>query len=363
MTDTPELRVALIGYGNAGKTFHSPLIRATPGLELAVVATSRRDEVERELPGAVSVADPLDAIARSDVDLVVIASPNDTHASLADAALRAGKHVVVDKPFALTLADARGLAALAGQIGQLLSVFQNRRWDSDFLGLRAVLAAGRIGRVTHVESRFDRFRPLVRDRWRERAEDGGGIWFDLGPHLVDQVLQLFGLPTRIGCLLGRHRDNALADDWCQVQLDYGALQVTLSASVLVGGGIPRFAVHGTAGSWVKHGLDIQEDQLKAGFVPGAAGWGVDPLPARFYPGDGVEMVEQVPAGDYRPYYSGVRDAVLGRGTNPVTPVQAVATMAVLETAQQAAAGGGMLPLALSDAERAAFQGGWPATEA
>ncbi len=354
MTDGTPLRVALIGYGSAGKTFHAPLIRATPGLALAVVATSRADEVARDLADTLRVPAPLDAIIRRDVNLVVVASPNGTHAPLADAALRAGKHVVVDKPFVLTLADARALAALATQTGRVLSVFQNRRWDSDFLGLKAALEAGRVGRVTHFESRFERFRPLVKNRWRERAEDGGGIWLDLGPHLVDQALQLFGLPARVGGLLAQLRDGALADDWCQAQLDYVGLQVTLSASVLVGGGIPRFAVHGTDGSWVKHGLDVQEDQLKAGWLPGAPGWGADPLPARFYPGDGSAVREPVPAGDYRPYYIGVRDAILGRGTNPVTPAQAVASMAVLNTVVRAAGAGQMLPLPLTDAERAAF---------
>lgn len=354
MTDVAPLRVALIGYGSAGKTFHAPLIRSTPGIELAVVATRRTDEVARDLSAAVLVVTPLDAIARRDVDLVVIASPNDSHAPLTDAALRADKHVVVDKPFVLTLADARALAALATETGGVLSVFQNRRWDSDFLGLKAVLEAGRVGRVAHFESRFDRFRPLVRDRWRERPESGGGIWLDLGPHLVDQALQLFGLPTRVGGQLAHLRDGALADDWCQVQLDYVGMQVTLSASVLVGGGMPRFAVHGTAGSWVKQGLDVQEDQLKAGLLPGVPGWGADPLPAHFYPGDGSEVCEPVPAGDYRPYYSAVRDAILGLGANPVTPAQAVATMAVLETVVQAAGTGRMLPLPLTDAERAAF---------
>ena len=182
------LRVALIGYGAAGRTFHAPLLRHAAGLELAVVATSRGDELALALPGVEAVSAPHDALSRADIDLVVIASPNATHAPLAEAALRAGKHVVVDKPFTLRLADARALAALAEASGKLLTVFHNRRWDSDFLGLQAMLCAGRIGRVTHLESRFDRFRPKVQDRWRERAEEGGGIWFDLGPHLVDQVL-------------------------------------------------------------------------------------------------------------------------------------------------------------------------------
>lgn len=353
MTPTP-ISVALIGYGYAGKTFHAPLITHTAGLELAVVASSRPEAVCAECPAAEVVSTPLDAAVRAEVGLVVIAGPNWTHAPLAEAALRAGKHVVVDKPFTLTLAEARTLAELAAERGLLLSVFQNRRWDGDFLALNALLQAGRVGRVTHLESRFDRYRPLVRDRWRERAEPGGGIWFDLGPHLVDQSLQLFGLPQRVGGLFACQRDGAMAEDWCQVQLDHGRLQVTLSASMLAGGGLPRFAVHGTGGSWLKHGLDVQEEQLKAGVAPGEPGWGVDPQPASYYPGDGTVVREAVAAGDYRFYYAAVREAILGRGANPVPPAQAVATMAVLEAAAQAAREGRMLPLPLTEAERALF---------
>jgi predicted dehydrogenase len=351
---TTSIRVALIGYGYAGKTLHAPLITHTAGLELAVVASSRPAAVRGDHPAAEVMTTPLDAATRADVGLVVIAGPNATHAPLAEAALCAGKHVVVDKPFTVTLAEARALAELAAERGLLLSVFQNRRWDSDFLALHAALQAGRVARVTHFESRFDRFRPLVRDRWRERAGPGGGIWFDLGPHLVDQALQLFGLPQRVGGLFACQRDDAVAEDWFQVQLDYGRLQATLSASVLVGGGLPRFAVHGTGGSWLKHGLDVQEEQLKAGLAPGGPGWGVDPQPASHFPGDGTVVREAVAAGDYRIYYAAIGEAIRGRGANPVPPAQAVATMAVLETAAQAAREGRMRPLPLTEAERALF---------
>jgi predicted dehydrogenase len=209
--------------------------------------------------------------------------------------------------------------------------------------------------VTHLESRFDRFRPAVQDRWRERAEEGGGIWFDLGPHLVDQVLCLFGLPRRVGGRLANQRDGARADDWCEAWLDYGPLQVTLSASVLVGGGIPRFAVHGTAGSWIKHGLDVQEDQLKAGVTPASTAWGKDPQPAHRHCGDGRVDVEPVPAGRYHAFYAGVRDAICAGSANPVPAAQACATIAVLETVVEAARRGCLLPLPLTAAECAA----WP----
>lgn len=350
----PDLRVALIGYGAAGRIFHAPLIRHTPGLALSLVVSRRGDELAQTLPG-VEVSDaPETALLRADIDLVVIASPNATHAPLVEAALQAGRHVVVDKPFTLSLADARRLAALAAARGRLLAVFQNRRWDGDFLALRALLASGRIGRLTWLESRFDRFRPRVQDRWRERAEDGGGIWFDLGPHLVDQAIQLFGLPASVGGRLIRQRDGAAADDGCEAWLDYGTLRVSLSASMLVGGGLPRFAAHGTTGTWIRHGLDVQEAQLKAGIVPGAPGWAEDVKSARLYRGDDEILDLPLPRGRYETFYAAVADAIRGRGANPVPPAQAVATMAVLETVVEAARLGRMLPLPLTAAERVAI---------
>ncbi|NMF98174.2 oxidoreductase [Aromatoleum toluolicum] len=351
------IEVALIGYGYAGRTIHMPLLCATPGLRLSVVASRQPDKVRADLPDASVVDDPLAALARPEVDLVVIASPNDSHAPLAEAALRAGKHVVVDKPFTVTLGQARHLAALAERQRRVLSVFQNRRWDSDFLALRAIVSEGKLGEIVHVESRFDRFRPLVRERWREQDVPGGGLWYDLGPHLVDQALQLFGLPERIGGLFGRMREGAQTPDWCQIQLDYGRPQMTLHASTLVGGGMPRFAVHGRGGSWVKYGLDVQESQLLAGMRPGDPGWGSDPLAGTFYPGDGSRCDEAVPVGDYAAYYAGVEAAIHSRGNNPVTPAQAVAVMAVIETATAAAEQGRMLPLPLTDAERENWNAG------
>jgi predicted dehydrogenase len=179
--------VALIGFGYAGRVFHAPLITATPGLVLTVLGTRRPSE-ETDYAGVAAVSDPLAAARHPAADLVVVATPNDSHASLAEAALRAGKHVVVDKPFTVTLSEARHLAALAADLGLVLSVFQNRRWDSDFLGVRRAVAEGAIGEVVELRSEMSRHRPEVRDRWRERPGPGSGLWFDLGPHLIDQAL-------------------------------------------------------------------------------------------------------------------------------------------------------------------------------
>jgi predicted dehydrogenase len=348
-------RVALIGYGYAGRTFHAPLIAASPRLELAVVSSRGAGKVHADLPQVEVVADPLRAIEDARIDLVVIASPNDSHAPLAQAALEAGKHVVVDKPFTLTLAQARALAALAAQRERLLSVFHNRRWDSDYLSVRHAIEDGLLGDVVHFESHFDRFRPEVRARWRERAGAGGGLWFDLGPHLIDQALQLFGLPERISADIAIQRNGGEADDWAHVVLDYGDKRAILHGSMLVAGGSARFTVHGTRGSVVKPRIDQQEVQLLRGLHPGDARWGEDDDPLLHYDGsDAPPRRIAATAGDQCRYYIAIRDALDGRGDNPVTPLQAVAVMAVLETAIEAARDGCARPLPLSVEERAAW---------
>ena len=352
--DNP-IRVALIGYGFVGKTFHAPLIKSVPGLEIAVVGSRNPERVHADLPDARVVADPEAAATSADADLVVIATPNETHVPLATAALNAGRDVVVDKPFTITLAEARQLTELALKQERLLSVFQNRRWDSEFLGARSAIEEGRLGEVLHFESHFDRFRPEVRLRWREAPGTGSGVWYDLGPHLVDQALQLFGLPETIAANLAVQRRKAQTVDWFHVLLTYDRLRVILHGSVLVAGGTPRMAIHGTGGSWLKYGLDVQEEQLISGMIPGQAGWGQDPRPALFYNGQDSQPQElPLPAGDQRQYYFGIRDAIRNQGTNPVSPAQAVALMAVLETAIESSTSGKALPLPLTEAEQAAW---------
>lgn len=326
---TGPVRVALIGYGFAGKTFHAPLIRAAPGMELALVATSQPEVVRADLPGVRTAASFSEVLGDPDIELVVLATPDAVHAEQAMAALGAGKAVVVDKPFTRTLEEARAVADLAGRRGLFLSVFQNRRWDADFLALKREIARGRLGRVVSVESRFDRHRPVVRDRWREA--EGAGVWLDLGPHLVDQMVSLFGRPESITCRLEIQRDGGRSPDWAHAVLDYGALQVVLNASMVVAAPEVRFAVHGTTASWLKGGLDVQEDQLKSGMAPGAPGWGVDPRPATWVDGDtGARSAAPGPPGDYPAYYAAVARALRGEGENPVTPEQALTVMEILE---------------------------------
>lgn len=349
------VRVGLIGYGNAGKTFHAPLIQATPGLTLSAVASSDAARVHRDLAHVDVMAEATQLIASTDIDLVIIASPNATHASLASAALRAGKHVVVDKPFTLDVTEARALVTQAEQAGRLLSVFHNRRWDSDFLAVKQAIEDGAVGTVRHFESHFDRYRPTVRARWREQAVPGAGIWYDLGPHLIDQALQLFGLPQRVIARLAIQRSGGEVADWAHVLLDYGSTQVILHASMLVAGGSRRFIVHGDRGSLLKAGADRQESQLLAGMTPGAPGWGEDPDELIVFEGEQAAQHLGVPAGDYRRYYAGVRDAITASAPNPVPPIQALAVVAVLAAAIDSNREGCAAALPMSSDECASWQ--------
>jgi predicted dehydrogenase len=326
------LRVALIGYGYAGRVFHAPLIRAVQGLSLDFVASRDAAKVHADLPDVEVIDDALRAATDQRVDLVVIASPNDSHAPLARAALQAGRNVVVDKPFTLSLADARELAKLADESGRLLSVFQNRRWDTDFLAIRETVEQGAIGELMHLESRLERFRPEVRERWRERAGPGSGVLWDLAPHLIDQAIQLLGYPDFVQASTASQRNGAQTDDWAHVVLGFGERRAILQLGMLAAGGGARFLAHGTHGSAMKMHPDPQEPQLLAGIRPGDAEWGLDTDGLQVFDGDGVMQQRRAPRGDQSRYYAAIRDALLGGGENPVPPTQAVAVMAVLEAA-------------------------------
>jgi predicted dehydrogenase len=345
-----EIPTALIGYGNAGRIFHAPLVSGTPGLTLAAVVSSKPGAVHADWPAVNVLATPEDAFQRIDIDLVVIATGNESHYPLARAALLAGKHVVVDKPCAVTLAQAEDLLYIAQQQARVLTVFQNRRWDADFLSLRQVLDSGVLGRIVHFESHFDRYRPLVPDRWREQNLPGSGLWFDLGAHLVDQCVQLFGAPEDIFLDVACQRDGAQVNDYFHAQLRYPTrhpgLRVLLHGSALVPAVGPRFVVHGTLGSWVKYGLDVQEDALKAGGRPvwGATQhWGVDPLAATLtIPGANGVIETQVATlqGNYLGYYAQLCAHLQGREMQPaVTPDQVWMDMHLLTLGEHSAVTG------------------------
>ena len=338
MTSHPPIGVAVVGYGLAGQTFHAPLIQATPGLRLAAVVSSRPDAVHADLPDVAVLPDLDAALARDDIRLIVIATPDALHAEQSIAALKAGKLVVVDKPFAATLADAEAVAAVAAEAPGVFSVFQNRRWDADFLTLRRLIAEGELGEVAVFESHYDRFRPTVTDRWKDQRD--GGVWADLGPHLIDQAVQLFGPPLAVYADLQAQRQGATAIDYAHVLLRYDRLRVILNAGHLAAESSLRYVVHGTRGSFIKHGLDAQEGQSKAGLSPGDAAWGLDPSPGVLTQQIDGETRRTTPTpqrGDYPAFYAAMRDAILGKGPPPVTADQALRVMRIIDAGRRSAA--------------------------
>ncbi|WP_233581921.1 oxidoreductase [Asaia sp. W19] len=365
LMEEPVLRAVLVGFGYVSRTFHAPFLSTLPQWHLHGIV-SRHGIPSNSAPATCQIyTDPETAFADPDVDLVVIATPNDTHFPLACAALRAGKHVVLEKPFALSLDEAREIIATAEQHDRHLCVFHNRRWDSDYLSIRAAIADGTIGRVTHFESTIDRFRPLVRDRWRESNARGAGVLYDIGPHLIDQALQIFGLPEQVYASLALQRDNAQSDDWAHILLEYGATRVILHTGSLAAEAAPRFVVHGTGGTLIKRLADPQEAQLREGMIPGHAGWGEDPDATEIYLAESESRPSPALKGDQRELYRQLARALTGKAGNPIRPVEALAVMAVIEAAVQSAHEKRAVPLALSPEEKrhwhdqASAQAGYP----
>ena len=328
-----SIRVGLIGNGYASKTFHAPLISGTPGMELAVVSSSDADKVKADWPNVSVFSEPKHIFADPTIDLVVIPTPNDTHFPLAKAALEAGKHVVVDKPFTVTLSQARELDAIARNQGKLLSVFHNRRWDSDFLTVKSLINEGRLGEVAYFESHFDRYRPQVRNRWRELAGPGSGIWYDLGPHLLDQAVNLFGLPVSLSVDLAQLRPGAQATDYFHAVLAYPQRRVVLHGTLLAAAETARYIVNGSRASYVKYGLDPQEERLKNGERLPQEDWGYDMRDGVLTRVEGEDRVEETlltTPGNYPAYYAAIRDALNGVGENPVPASQAIQIMELIE---------------------------------
>ncbi|MFC7218469.1 Gfo/Idh/MocA family oxidoreductase [Streptomyces polyrhachis] len=350
----PPLRVGIIGYGLAGSVFHAPLIAATPGLVLDTVVTAnpeRRQQARERYDGVRVLDTPEELLARAEeLDLVVIASPNRTHVPLATAALKAGLPVVVDKPLAATAAEAEALRELADERGLMLSVFHNRRWDNDFLTLKRLIDDGALGDVQRFESRFERWRPQLKGGWRESGDPAevGGLLYDLGSHLVDQALTLFGPVVRVYAEADVRRPGAQTDDDAFLALTHASgVRSHLWASATTAQLGPRLRALGSRAGYVTYGLDPQEAALREGAVPGTPGedWGVEPESAWGRLGAGESVLtgggEPVPTlpGDYPAYYAAVADALRTGAQPPVTARQAAETLRVLEAARLSAAEG------------------------
>jgi scyllo-inositol 2-dehydrogenase (NADP+) len=366
MPETP-IRAAVLGYGLAGKVFHCPFISAVPGLELSAIVQRTGDAAAQAYPSARILRSAEEALADPTIDLIVVATPSETHFDLAAQALQAGKHVVVDKPITSSSKSALALVSLAKVHKRLLAPFHNRRWDGDFLTLRQLLHENTLGRVVEIVSRFDRYRPLQRpNTWKEIASPATGLLYDLGPHLVDQALTLFGPPARITASIRHDRDRTDIDDAFDLILDYDmpygrALRYSCHATMLAADPSARFLVHGTHGSFRKFGVDPQEPTLLntnrrppmlGSDEPGApgqlAGWGGEPwlpepesawgtvtLPLDLaQPTEFTRTLVPTIPGDYRQFYANVRDAILGKAPLAVSAEDGYRTLRLLDLARE-----------------------------
>eukprot|EP00299_Pterocystis_sp_00344_P016412 c8238_g1_i1.p1 GENE.c8238_g1_i1~~c8238_g1_i1.p1 ORF type:complete len:351 (+),score=101.71 c8238_g1_i1:38-1090(+) len=336
------LKVGMVAFGMVGQVFHGPLIDSHSDFVLTHVV-ERNSEKSREKYPSVTVLRTLNDLLKTDVDVVIIGTPSSQHFEHAHAALLAGKHVIVEKPFTVTAQEADDLITLAKTQKRVLTVFQNRRWDSDFLTVQRVIGGGLLGKLSHIEIHYDRYRPNFKQNWREEALPGSGILYDLGSHLIDQVLVLMGnrLPDAVFADIRHQREGAQVDDFFDVDLRYNnhpELKITLRAGMLVRTGGPRYILHGTNGSFVKYGLDVQEDSLKAGLTPkNNPEWGTEPnniwgqLETEV---NGLKMkaVVQSEQGRYLDFYSNVSAAIREEAELAVEPTHARDVIRVIEAA-------------------------------
>jgi len=335
------IEVGLVGFGLAGRAFHAPVIRAVPGLHLAAILQRSGTEASEKYPDVQIVRTLDELLSMSEIRLIVIATPNETHYPFARQCLEAGRDVVVDKPFTTTLKEAVSLVQFAKQANRLLTVYQNRRYDGDFQAIRKLVEAGGLGRIVRLETSYDRFRPQLKPgAWRESARPGSGILFDIAPHLIDHALVLFGLPQAVTADVRTERENSAADDAFDIMLHYpNGMRAVLRSSILAAAPRPRFILLGTQGSFVKQTFDPQEMNLRRGYIPSDTAWGAEPeenwgvltVPL----GDSFEQ-RRIPSAtcDYRDYYSNLRDALLGRAALAVTPHYALHVMRILDMARE-----------------------------
>jgi scyllo-inositol 2-dehydrogenase (NADP+) len=345
------IAVGLVGFGFSARTLHRPLIEAA-GMNIVAVVSRHAEAVREALPQAQVLPD-LDALlAVPGLDLVVIATPNQLHLPQALAALGAGRHVVLDKPMALSGAECDRLIAAAAAHRRQLSVFHNRRWDSDFLTLRRLLEADALGPVLAFEARWDRYRPTVPDRWRERPECGGGVLLDLGAHLIDQALCLFGMPEWIEADVFAQREGARADDGFEIRMARGAQRIRLGSSSLAADAALRYRVHGLRAAYRKAGMDMQEQQLRAGLAPADPAFGVEPESqwGGLYPGSArapgpPPRAVRAERGDWCAFYRALRAALEAHAEGrpgvavPVSPRSAAEVIRLIEAARLSSAEG------------------------
>jgi scyllo-inositol 2-dehydrogenase (NADP+) len=333
-----KIRTALLSYGMSGEVFHVPLLEAHGGFE--IVSIWQRNNAKPVRHRYRVVSDYRDILNDTSVDLVVVNTPNDSHFIYATEALDAGKHVIVEKPFTVTTNEADQLIALARRSKKLLTVFQNRRWDADFLTVRSVLEKNLLGKLVECEIHYDRFRNYIEaNTWKEEAKPGTGILYNLGSHLLDQALVLFGMPAYLDARMGVQRPGGSVDDFFDIRMAYEGFLVILKSSYLVREQGPRFILHGTEGSFLKSGIDPQEQDLKDKKIPGSPGWGSEPEEAWGKLNTTIDgkhhqgRFETVP-GNYLAFYENVYHALQGSGDLMVKPEQARDVIRLIEACHE-----------------------------
>lgn len=327
------IRTALVGYGSVAEKMHAPLIDACPDLDFVGVVERHGNRCEEKFPN-VRTFRSLDALIEGDfASLICLTTPNEFHFSMAKKCLLAGKHVVVDKPVTIHSWEAEELAKIASEKGLLCSVFQNRRYDGDVRTLQQLISQNTLGKLVYLESHFDRFRPQVSENWREQNVPGNGITYDLGSHLIDQVVMLFGKPQALVADIQKQRKNALADDYFDISLFYDGFKARVTAGVLVNAPTPRFLLLGEKGSYQKFFLDVQEQAFKEGKKPEGANWGLDPAEkwGKLYLENETISYPTLP-GDYRIFYQNIADTLLGKASLQVTLPQAITVLKLIEAA-------------------------------
>ena len=330
------ITTAILSYGMSGEIFHAPLLDAHHGFKLSKVVQRNSTKASARYPH-VKIATHVDEVIQDEtIELIIVNTPNDTHYSFATQALEAGKHVVVEKPFSVTTAEAESLIALARKTGKLLTVFQNRRWDGDFLTIKKIVEAKLVGSIAEFELHYDRYRNYIEaNTWKEESAPGTGILYNLGSHMLDQVLVLFGMPGEIDARIGIQRPGGKVDDYYDIRLQYNGFHAIVKSSYLVREPGPRYILHGTAGSFIKYGIDPQEQALKEGKQPGSTSWGSEPKELwgklnTTLEGLHVEsLVETIP-GNYLTFYKNVHEAIREGKELSVKPEESRNVIRVIE---------------------------------
>ena len=342
------INTALCSYGMSGLVFHGPLLEAHPGYKVTKILERNKHESKDKHPGSELVRNFDALIDDPDIELVVVNTPDHLHVDMATRAMEAGKNVVVEKPFTLKASEADHLIEIADKQGVVLSVYHNRRWDGVFLTVKEVLASGKLGRLVDFEVHFDRFRNYIKESWKDQA-NGTGTLYNLGSHLVDQALTLFGIPDRLFCDIRMLRDGALTDDSYDLWLHYPEFKCMLRSSYLVREPGPSFMLHGTEGSFLAWGSDPQERDLKDGLIPGSESWGVDPSfsHARIntdFEGEHIEGDYPLKAGNYMEYYDNIYKAIRNKAPLEVTAQQARDVIRGIEVAYESSRTGEVVRL-------------------